>query len=241
MQSSKGTIQEMFITSKELGEEVKLLVYLPPSYSPLYKYNILFAQDGKDYFQFGRIGRVADELLQANKIQNTIIVGIPYVTVQDRREKYHPSGQKNKAYIRFLAHELVPFIDKKFPTYQMGLGRGLIGDSLGATVSLMTALKFPHTFGKVMLQSPFINKEVLQAVQAFDRFHLLEIFHIIGTEETSVKTTIQTIEDFLTPNRELAQLLHETNADYTYEEFNGDHTWKHWQPTLKTILERMLC
>ncbi|MFT8321091.1 MAG: esterase family protein [Bacillus sp. (in: firmicutes)] len=239
MQSSKGSIQEMFITSKELDEEVKLLVYLPPSYSALYKYNILFAQDGKDYFQFGRIGRVADELHYTNKIQNTIIIGIPYLTVQDRWEKYHPEGKKNHAYVRFLAHELVPFIDQTFPTYQMGLGRGLIGDSLGATVSLMTALKYPHTFGKVMLQSPLVNSKVLQAVQAFDRFHLLEIFHIIGTEETAVKTTIQTVEDFLTPNRELNQLLHKTTADYIYKEFNGDHTWKHWQPYVKTIMEKM--
>ncbi|WP_445486726.1 alpha/beta hydrolase [Niallia sp. 03133] len=240
MQSSKGTIQEMVITSVELKEDVKLLVYLPPSYSPLYKYNVLFAQDGKDYFQFGRIGRIADELHQMNKIQNTIIIGIPYKSVEDRREKYHPEGQKNKSYIRFMAHELVPFIDEKFPTYQMGLGRGLIGDSLGATVSLMTALKYPHTFGKVMLQSPLVNKNVLSAVQQFDRYHLLEIFHIIGTEETAVKTTIQTIEDFLTPNRELSHLLDQTNADYIYEEFKGGHTWKHWQPYVLTIMERML-
>lgn len=235
----KGTIKEATLFSNALGEEITLLIYLPPSFSPLYKYHLLIAQDGKDYFQFGRIGRVADELLANHQIAETIIVGIPYSSVQDRREKYHPDGPQNKAYIRFLAHELIPYLDEQFPTYQMGLGRGLIGDSLGATVSLMTALKYPHTFGKIMLQSPLVNEEVLERIRQFDSYHLLEIDHIIGTGETAVQTTIQTTEDFLTPNRELAQLLKSTNSEYTYEEFNGNHTWKHWQPYIAKMLVRM--
>ncbi|EOR22220.1 esterase [Niallia nealsonii AAU1] len=237
--NSKGTIQEDTLYSNELGEEVTLLIYLPPAFSPLYKYNLLIAQDGKDYFQFGRIGRVADELHINHQIADSIIVGIPYSTVQNRREKYHPNGTQNKAYIRFLAHELVPYLDEQFPTFQMGLGRGLMGDSLGATVSLMTALKYPHTFGKLILQSPLVNNHVLETVRKFDHYHLLEIDHIIGTGETAVKTTINTTEDFLAPNRALSQLLQSTNADYTYEEFDGDHTWKHWQPYIAKMLVKM--
>lgn len=237
--TTKGTIKEATLFSNALGEEITLLIYLPPSFSPLYKYHLLIAQDGKDYFQFGRIGRVADELLANHQIAETIIVGIPYSSVQDRREKYHPDGPQNKAYIRFLAHELIPYLDEQFPTYQMGLGRGLIGDSLGATVSLMTALKYPHTFGKIMLQSPLVNEVVLERIRQFDSYHLLEIDHIIGTDETAVQTTIKTTEDFLTPNRELAQLLKSTNSEYTYEEFNGNHTWKHWQPYIAKMLVRM--
>ncbi|MEM5596132.1 esterase family protein [Niallia circulans] len=237
--TTKGTIKEETIFSKELGEEVTLLIYLPPAFSPLYKYHLLIAQDGKDYFQFGRIGRVADELHGNHQIADTIIVGIPYSSVHDRRRKYHPDGAQNKAYIRFLAHELVPYLDKQFPTFQMGMGRGLIGDSLGATVSFMTALKYPHTFGKIMLQSPLVNDGVFDAVHKFDSFHLLEIDHIIGIGETAVKTTINTTEDFLTPNRELSQVLQTTNADYSYEEFNGDHTWKYWQPYIAKMLLKM--
>ena len=236
---TKGTIKEETLFSKELGEEITLLIYLPPAFSPLYKYHLLIAQDGKDYFQFGRIGRVADELHANHQIAETIIVGVPYSSVHDRRGKYHPDGPQNTAYIRFLAHELVPYLDEQFPTYHMGLGRGLIGDSLGATVSLMTALKYPHTFGKLLLQSPLVNEKVLQAVRKFDSYHLLEIDHIIGTGETAVKTTIQTTEDFLTPNREMAHHLKSTNSDYTFEEFDGDHTWKHWQPYIAKMLIRM--
>ena len=45
-----GKIEEIKLQSKELGEEVLMLVYLPANYSPLYKYSLLIAQDGRDYF-----------------------------------------------------------------------------------------------------------------------------------------------------------------------------------------------
>lgn len=237
MDQPKGTIKDIIFQSKELGEDVELLVYLPPSFSPLYKYTVAIVQDGRDYFQLGRIGRVADELLSKKEIENIIIIGIPYKNVEDRRKKYHPNGEQHEAYIRFLAHELVPFIDKEFPTFQMGMGRALIGDSLAATVSLMTALQYPHTFGKVLLQSPFVNEDVMQAVQNFDQPQLLHIYHVIGEEETAVKTTAGKVEDFLTPNRALSNLMKEKHFPYFYEEFAGNHTWTYWQPDLKRALK----
>ncbi|MFP7295814.1 alpha/beta hydrolase [Neobacillus niacini] len=239
MEIPKGTIKEHTINSSELGEEIPLLIYLPANFSPLYKYSLLIAQDGRDYFQLGRIGRLADEYLYKREIENIIIVGIPYKDVEDRRRKYHPSGEQNQAYIRFLAHELVPYLDQEFPTYQMGSTRALIGDSLGATVSLMTALQYPHTFGKVLLQSPFVDGQVIESVKSFSEADLLEIYHIVGLEETEVKTTNGKTSNFLEPNRELSSLLTSKSSTYFYEEFNGDHTWTYWQPDLKRALKMM--
>lgn len=239
MDYSKGKITEISFESKELNESIPVLIYLPASYSPLYKYTLLIAQDGRDYFQLGRIGRITEELMNSQTIENLIIVGIPYKDVMDRRKKYHPDGEHHGAYLRFLAKELVPFLDGEFPTYQMGMGRALIGDSLAATVSLMAALKFPHTFGKVILQSPLVNEEVLETVADFPQPHLLSIYHIIGTEETKVHTTTKEVEDFLTPNRELNVVFESKAFPYFYEEFEGNHTWKYWQPDLKRALKMM--
>ncbi|KQU60612.1 hypothetical protein ASG66_13330 [Bacillus sp. Leaf406] len=239
MTTARGTVEELVLYSEALNEEIKMLVYLPASYSPLYKYSILITQDGKDYFQLGRIPRLADELLGNGEIENTIIVGVPYKNVQDRSRKYHPAGEENADYIRFLAHELTPKLDELYPTYQMGKGRALIGDSLGATVSLMTALKYPHTFGKVILQSPLVNETVLEAVESFASPHLLDIYHVIGQGETEIKTTDGQIKDFLTPNRELNHVFEEKGYTTFYDEFDGDHTWKYWQPDLRRALTFM--
>ncbi len=240
MATSRGTVNELSLFSNELNEEIKMLVYLPANYSTLYKYSLLIAQDGKDYFQLGRIPRVADELLDQKEIENTIIVGIPYQDVQDRRRKYHPEGEQNDKYIRFLAHELAPFLDQTYPTYHMGMGRALIGDSLAATVSLMTALKYPNTFGKVILQSPYVDEKVLKAVENFNDPQLLSIYHIIGKGETEVKTTDGQVKDFLQPNRQLHELFQRLQYHSFYEEFEGEHTWKYWQPDLKRALKMML-
>lgn len=233
-------IKEEKIYSKELNEEIELLIYLPSTFSPLYKYNILIAQDGADYFKLGRIARFTEELLSNKEIENVIIVGIPYKDVQDRRRKYHPKGEQFNAYIRFLAHELVPYLDEKFPTLHMGHGRALIGDSLGGTVSLMAALSYPHTFGRVIMQSPFVNEDVKKAVEEFATPSLLSIYHQIGKQETEVETTDGQVKDFITPNRELHELMKQKGFPVIYEEFDGDHKWTYWQPLLKEIMRKML-
>jgi enterochelin esterase-like enzyme len=239
MEYPKGTIKELTLQSIALCEEMQLLIYLPANYSPLYKYSLLIAQDGQDYFQLGRIGRLADEFLYERAIENLIIVGLPYKDVADRHRKYHPDGEQNQAYIRFLAHELVPFLDREFPTYHMGSTRALIGDSLGATLSLMTCLQYPHTFGKVLLQSPFVNNEVLEMVENFTDSQLVEIYHVIGSLETAVEMTDGNVSDFLNPNRMLSNLISKKLFTYFFEEFNGNHTWTYWQPDLRRALKML--
>ena len=91
---NRGTVQDLTMYSEALQEEMQLLIYLPANYSPLYKYSVLIASDGKDYFQLGRISRVVDELYEQKEIENLIIVGVPYKSVKDRREKYHPEGSQ---------------------------------------------------------------------------------------------------------------------------------------------------
>nr|WP_263328295.1 esterase family protein [Neobacillus sp. Marseille-Q6967] len=239
MEFPTGTTKVITIYSNELKEEIELLVYLPANFSPLYKYSLLIAQDGRDYFQIGRIKRIADEYLFKREIENLIIVGVPYKNVADRRKKYHPDGEQNQSYIKFLAHELVPFLDKEFPTYHMGSTRALIGDSLGATVSLMTALHYPHTFGKVLLQSPFVNNDVIDLVNKCKEPQLVDVYHVIGKQETEVHTTDGKTSDFLTPNRQLSDAFSKKPFNYFYEEFNGNHTWTYWQPDLRRALKMM--
>ncbi|WP_432354723.1 alpha/beta hydrolase [Sporosarcina sp. A2] len=234
---NQGKIHDIQFYSESLQEEMDLLIYLPYNYSPLYKYSVLFASDGKDYFQYGRIGRVIDEYLDKEEIENVIVVGIPYKSVAERRRMYHPDGDRQKDYIRFLGHELVPYIDEHYPTYQVGGGRGLIGDSLAATVSLQTALKYPNCFGNVILQSPYVDEKVMAAVESSSNPSSLSVYHVIGTGETEVATTIDGKLDFLQPNRTLNKLFENKGFPYFYEEFNGEHTWKFWQPDVRRAVK----
>ena len=40
MTTARGTVTELNLFSKELNEEIKMLVYLPATFSPLYKYSL---------------------------------------------------------------------------------------------------------------------------------------------------------------------------------------------------------
>lgn len=68
MAPKNGIIHEKKLFSRELEEEMTVLVYLPNTYSPLYKYHTVIAQDGHDYFRLGKIGRQAEELMSKGKL-----------------------------------------------------------------------------------------------------------------------------------------------------------------------------
>ncbi|WZY01746.1 alpha/beta hydrolase-fold protein [Bacillus sp. FSL W7-1360] len=240
MSSLQGTLLQLTIESTYLNHVLSLPVYRPANYTPLKSYGLLICQDGHDYFRLGRIARQAEELMEDMEIEETIIVGVPYPDIATRRAWYHPESPISTHYSRFLACELLPFIEQTFSTEIMAHARTLAGDSLAATASLQCALAYPSLFGRVILHSPYVNQPLLNTVEAYNKTVPLTIYHAIGTEETNVTLTTGEKADFLTPNRVLHQLLTRTPFSYTYKEFSGDHTWTHWQKDLPHALKNVL-
>lgn len=236
----KGTMKDIEIKSNYLNEVIQVKWYQPEAFTPLNKYHVCIMQDGNDYFQLGRVATLSDQLHEEAEIENTIFVGIHYNNRYDRRDKYHPDGGKQAAYINFLIHEVIPFLDKELPTHQVGGSRTLMGDSLAGTLALMTAIKYPNTIGNVIMQSPYVDEKVINSVKGAKQLDSLSIYHTIGTDETSVKTTDGNNQDFLTPNRELQQLIKQQQINYTYHELAGEHTWKQWQKDLPRALTTTL-
>lgn len=235
----KGKMIIKEVDSSFLQEVMTLKVYKPETFSPLYKYHICIMQDGDNYYQIGRVATLSDELHETEKITNTIFVGIHFIDKFDRRKKYHPNGKQQQTYIKFLIHEVVPLLDEILPTYHMGQSRALLGDSLAGTLALMVAVKYPNTFGKVIMQSPYVNKKVLQTVEDAKNLDSIDIYHTIGTKETKVRTK-EGLVDFVKTNRQLNDLLQKRDTNYMYNEIpNGDHTWKNWQKNLPRALETM--
>jgi enterochelin esterase-like enzyme len=234
----KGKMLEKVINSSYLDEKMTLKIYQPESFSPLYKYHICIMQDGNDYYQLGRVATFSDRLHDEAEIENTIFIGIHYKDRYDRLKKYHPSGEQYDAYSKFLMKEVIPFLDDTLPTYHMGGTRALMGDSLAGTLALMMAVKYPNTFGKVIIQSPLVDDVVLKAIEDATNLEALDIYHTIGTAETSVETTKGPGVDFLTPNRQLNKLLNKKGMTYYYKEIpDGEHTWKYWQKDMEDALK----
>ena len=235
----RGAITDVSFFSEALQETFDLLIYVPANYTPLNQYHICIASDGRDYFQMGGIARLADQLLEDYEMEQTIIVGVPYINAADRANKYIPTGNQFTAYMSFLANELVPYLDEEYSTYGLATGRALIGDSMAGTAALMGVLHYPSIFGKAALQSPFVDEAVLNKVKELPLKEGVSIYHIIGLQEIAMTRKNGEVMDLLTPNRTLHSLMKQQKIDYFYEEFDGNHTWTYWKPDLSRLLVKI--
>src|SRR5699024_1698053 len=138
----------------------------------------------------GRIATLSDELHENYDIVNTIFVGIHYKDRFERRERYHPAGDQNEAYVNFLINEVMPMLEEIVPINPLGITYSLMGDSLAGTLAFMTAVKHPGIFENVIMQSPLVNDAVLDAARNSEEISDVEIYHTIGLKETDVGTTV---------------------------------------------------
>ena len=60
-------------------------------------------------------------------------------------EEFHPQGTRSHKTVQVVGKELLPFIDKTFPTYKVGNARILMGDSLAGS-STFNRLDLPNYF-----------------------------------------------------------------------------------------------
>ncbi|MEQ7791641.1 esterase family protein [Staphylococcus nepalensis] len=236
-----GRINKIDFPSKILDRDVTLSIYLPKDFTELFKYKVIFCFDGLDFFSFGKIHRTYEKLWEANEIERAIFVGFHYEDVEKRRAEFHPRGIRTPLTVKAMANEILPYIDAQFPTYKVGNGRVVLGDSLAGSAALMTALSYPRIFSQVGLLSPQ-NDDVIQTLIERCQFQeQLTIWHTVGLEEDdfALPTTGKSA-DFLTPNRQLRTIIENSSITYHYTEFEGGHRWKSWKNLLDDLLKYFL-
>lgn len=153
--SIKGTVRYYHNFSSPLLKNTRnVVVWLPPSYfkQPGKKYPVLYAHDGQNIFDHTngsggewRMDEVADSLMRNGKTDEFIIVGI--ANTKDRWVEYSgtPEGMN---YIRFIATELKPFVDKNFRTLKDKAHTATIGSSMGGLISFYMVWQYPEIFSK---------------------------------------------------------------------------------------------
>lgn len=230
----KRTVLKKKIESKFLKETRGIHLFLPPGFNPLNPYPIVYTQDGQDTFMYGRIATIANYLILEEEMKPIIIVGVD-VDKGKRTSEYAPGGSRHEAYKRFFIEELVPFIESLYMIQSGGANRILLGDSLGATVSLHLALDHPHLFQHVIsLSGAFLSSTQKRLGEAED-LSWLNVWMLIGTEEDQAETP-SGIYNFLDANRQTKSLLERKGAKITYLEKEGRHIWGFWQKHLPEAL-----
>ncbi|WP_205478704.1 alpha/beta hydrolase [Sphingomonas arenae] len=166
-----------------------VVVWLPPGYdSGKRRYPVVYMHDGQNLFLKERSGYnkiwAADQsalrLIESRKVAPFIIVAVDHPG-KERYQQYFPTKVasaplregiagfagplKGDAYIRFLADELKPFIDRSYRTRTEPRHTAVAGSSMGGLISLYALAERPDVFGKaaaVSTHSPLIGPDNIE-------------------------------------------------------------------------------
>ncbi len=157
-----GVIDEL--KSAELNEKRILNIYLPEGYNvaDTATYPVVYLLDGSADEDFIHIVGLYqfNNFEWINRVPKSIIVGIATVdrrrdctfptNIEADKERYPTTGHSDK-FIRFIANELQPYIQKKYHTNS---SKTIIGQSLGGLLATEILLKTPSLFNQYIIVSP---------------------------------------------------------------------------------------
>jgi len=132
------------------------MVVLPPSYGkePNRRYPVVyylhgFAIDGRNFYNFMRV----PEAVAANAAQgNEFIVVVPDTLTKMGGSMYGNSVTTGD-FRKFIAFDLVDYIDKTYRTIPTREGRGLAGHSMGGHGTWVVGMTYPERFDSIWAQS----------------------------------------------------------------------------------------
>jgi predicted alpha/beta superfamily hydrolase len=191
------------------------------------KYPILYLNDGQNLFEPStsftgvewQVDETADRLIREGVVPPMIIVGIDNAG-KDRIREYMPYRSmqpiimrvQGSRYPNFLIKEVMPFIARNYRVATGSENTGLGGSSLGALISLYTAIVRPNVFGRLLLESPSLWASNRQLIKDSRRIRVWpeRIFTAIGTAEAGRKDRDRSAVDDV---QELANIFRRAGLD----------------------------
>lgn len=142
---AKGKLDSIQYESKTVGNTRKALVYTPPGFDKKKKYPVLYLLHGiggdqKEWLNGGNPPVILDNLYAEGKIQPMIVVMPNGRAMKDDRAIGNIFDKdKVEAFATFekdLLNDLIPFIEKQYPTLTDRENRAVAGLSMGGGQSL---------------------------------------------------------------------------------------------------------
>lgn len=194
------------VHSEILNEKRPVWIYLPDSYNSTIgvKYPVLYLLDGEVYF-YSLSGMVKQQSsFGATSYPESVIVAIPNINRNRDLMPYDPEDDNIDStgielFTDFLENELIPFIDRKYPTLQH---RTLIGHSLGGSFVISTLVNHQELFTNYLAIDPAL------------KFHDHRFFNYtieqIGSHDFKNKSLFLTVANTMPQNMDTATALKDT-------------------------------
>jgi len=149
----------------------RCFVWRPPGYDPGLTYPVLYMHDGHNLVDPGtasygadwQVDEVAAGLIAAARIPPILIVGA--ACTADRTEEYGDTAA-GRAYLRFLAEELKPRVDGRYPTRPGREATMVMGSSMGGLISLLALVHHGGVFGGAGCLSPAFPNDLCDRLAA---------------------------------------------------------------------------
>ena len=234
-------IKSAFLT---LANPRKVWVHVPPG-GQLQDPNVLILFDGGTTYQ-SRIPTptILDNLYAAGKIRPTVAVLVDNGGAARALDLTFSDG-----FVKFLADELMPWLQREYPFHADPSRTVLGGDSLGGLIGAYAALQRPDVFGGVLAQSGAFQERNGHDVPHPEPEWLAREFATAPKTTTSFYLEVGTLENrpegndgtsLLASNRHLRDVLTARGFVVRYLETYGDHDPVHWRRTLPDALAYLL-
>lgn len=225
----------------ELDNERFIRVYTPAGYQENDKrYPVLYMHDGQNVFRdieaIGGTSLGLEEYLDENKLE-VIVVAIDQNSAE-RKNEYCPwmngpysrrfltegslsFGGKGELYIKFIAEELKPLIDKKYRTIENRAA--MAGISMGGLISAYAACRYPQIFGDIRIFSSafYANQEEMENLLKTVELSGIHSFYMdCGTDEAGTDTCVN--KKFLASNQSIYEIVKRKIPNARFEVLEGD-------------------
>ena len=230
-EARRGQLEHWSLASQAFGDERTVNVYLPARLRRTRRYPLLIVHDGPDYQRFSNLETVLDNLIHRLEIPPVVVC---LLRTSDRMREYADDPR----HAQFLATELVPELERRYPLLPAPQSRCLVGASFGAVASLTAAWRYPGVFGRLLLQSgsfAFTDIGEHDAGPAFDP--VVEFVNAFreapGRPAEQVFISCGTYEGMIYYNRSMIPLLQSTGMKVRFREARDGHNWENWRDRLR--------
>lgn len=228
----RGTMTTVEYESGTVGNLRKCMIYTPPGYTEEQKYNVLYLLHGiggdeTEWHKHGDPQVILDNLYAENMLSPMIVV-LPNgrAMTNDRAEGDIFAPDKIKAFETFesdLLHDLIPYIESRYPVLTGFENRALAGLSMGGGQSLNMGLNHPECFAWIGAFSAAPNtREPEQLVPYPDSTAKLRLLWLSCGMDDELKHVSDRTHAYLT----------QADIPHLWYEESGGHDWPVWKNDL---------
>lgn len=223
--------------SETLNEEREVWVHVPRTSVDGRKFPVLYLLDGEYHFE-SVVGIMKSNVI-SNIIPEMIIVGIRNtnryrdLTTSHVGDDANPSGGGDN-FIKFIETELIPFIDREYPTIDY---KTIIGHSLGGLVVASTLINKSYLFDNYLAIDPSLSwgdqrllnhtKQTINSLKLEDKSIFIGIANTINNDKTSEAMSFDNaLEDTTTNTLHLRSIVEFSELLNLKQDIHS--TWKYY-------------